>query len=84
MALFEVLPQNLCVDHDENRGRDSILLCNTGLSLECCCKAYGDPVHVTASSFQMEMSQHIEKFTGKMEAVAMQENGSGAQGIDRW
>jgi hypothetical protein len=67
MALFEVLPQNL--------------LGSSSLALQCCCcKACSEPVHVTASSFQMEMSQQIEKFTGKMEAVAMQENGSIACG----
>jgi hypothetical protein len=43
MALFEVLPQNL-------QGSSS-------LALQCsCCKACSEPVHVTASSFQMEMS----------------------------
>jgi hypothetical protein len=29
----------------------------------------------------MEMSEQIEKFTGKMEAVAMQKNGNNSQSI---
>ncbi|XP_033607990.1 uncharacterized protein LOC111866057 isoform X3 [Cryptotermes secundus] len=34
-----------------------------------------------ASSFQMEMSQQIEKFTSEMETIVMQEKGSSPQSI---
>jgi hypothetical protein len=50
--------------------------------LQCCCNAYSDHVHVTASSFQVEMCQQIEKFAGKVEAMAMQENGSNYQSME--